>query len=459
MPGGSRCALAAVMVAAGCVPARRSAKDRPGSDEIVLYRDRALITQRVALDAPRRGPTTLAIPLPAGVDPGSVGVIDHGGLTAATLRRPSNDAVPGAPSSDPVSADTDAEPASDAAGDEAGDVPAADRPAARPTDPPGDRPGAESSRAAATPRTIELTADAATPGRFTVALAYATDRLTWDVAYTVALDAAHDRATVDGTLTIRNTSGGAVRGAVRLIDAELGAWRDPTPAQLRAALDPPRRPAALRDAPAHSLGVRELAAGETRLPLLAGVSRALRPVLVYDPVGTALDHAGAVPVFDPSLGAQARAPSAVRESIELARPRRDVPELPAGPARLIERRGDGAIAVVGEGRLFDPASWIAAADTIAIGAARGVVGRRERRDWGRDDDAHRLSEEFLITIDNARPRPVEVVVREHLYRGQNWTLAYQSVPAVKEGPQQIALRTTVPAGGRAKVLYVVVYTW
>jgi hypothetical protein len=31
--------------------------------------------------------------------------------------------------------------------------------------------------------------------------------------------------------------------------------------------------------------------------------------------------------------------------------------------------------------------------------------------------------------------------------------------AAKEGPQQISLRTQVPANGRAKVLYVVVYTW
>ena len=59
----------------------------------------------------------------------------------------------------------------------------------------------------------------------------------------------------------------------------------------------------------------------------------------------------------------------------------------------------------------------------------------------------------------ARVRPVEVVIREHVYRGQNWTLAYQSAPAVKEGAQQIALRAVVPAMGRAKVLYVVVYTW
>jgi len=51
-------------------------------------------------------------------------------------------------------------------------------------------------------------------------------------------------------------------------------------------------------------------------------------------------------------------------------------------------------------------------------------------------------------------------VREHLYRGQNWTLAYQSGPRGQGGPRsRFSLRTTVPANGQAKVLYVVVYTW
>jgi hypothetical protein len=66
----------------------------------------------------------------------------------------------------------------------------------------------------------------------------------------------------------------------------------------------------------------------------------------------------------------------------------------------------------------------------------------------------------VIAIDNTRPQPVHVLLREHLYRGQNWTLAYDSATsAAKEGAQQIALRTDVPARAHAKIVYVVVYTW
>ena len=101
--------------------------------------------------------------------------------------------------------------------------------------------------------------------------------------------------------------------------------------------------------------------------------------------------------------------------------------------------------MLGEARLFDAATRVAAIDTVAVGTADGVTGHRERREITIDDDGKRLVEEFVITIENTRARPVEVVLREHLYRGQNWTLAYQTAAEPrKEGPQQISLRTRVP---------------
>ena len=67
---------------------------------------------------------------------------------------------------------------------------------------------------------------------------------------------------------------------------------------------------------------------------------------------------------------------------------------------------------------------------------------------------------IATTLDNKREAPASVLVREHLYRGQNWTLAYHSaLAASKEGAQQIALRAEVGAKSQLKILYVVVYTW
>lgn len=387
-------ALGSVAAITGCGARPPTAPAATGGDEIALYRDRALVAQRVELVAPRAGPATHPVRLPAGVDPAAVRLLDRGELADVELH-----------------------------------------------------PGGE----------VEIAATAPHAGRFAVTLGYSTDRLAWMAAYTVTASAARDRATVRGAIAIHNASGVVLRARTRVIDAELGAWRDGTAEQLHAALL--GASAAASGALPLELGTLALG-GETRVDLLGDdPPRRLRSVLVYDPIGPGLDHTGAVPVADPSIGAARDAPGQVRESFEVARDPGGTRGLPAGPARLVERRSDGALELLGEARLFDARARVADVDIIATGTARGVTGHRERRDWARDDDLRRFSEEFLITIDNSRPYPVDVVLREHLYRGQNWTLAYQSAPAVKEGPQQIALRTRVPARGQAKVLYVVVYTW
>ncbi len=298
-------------------------------------------------------------------------------------------------------------------------------------------------------------------GHYTLRVAYVTDRLPWDVAYTMTATPAREQVTLRGAIAIRNkTKIGFQRARVFVVDAELGPWRGRTAEQLGAKLSGGMASTTPIAAP-RALGTLDLGPGETRVELLPGAApRPMHSVLVYDAVGTELDHSGAAPMRDPSLGVSTPAPVRVTESFEIARDPEATRGLPGGPVRLLERRPDGSLAVLGESRVFDAASRIAEEDTVAVGVAEGVTGRRERRELTIDDDRKRLVEEFVITIANTRARPVEVVLREHLYRGQNWTLAYQTASdAKKEGPQQISLRTTAPAHGEARVLYVVVYTW
>jgi hypothetical protein len=402
-----------------------------------LYRDRALVTQHVEIVVPAAGArATFAVKLAAGLGADDLVVLERGELEVTELR------IAHAVADQPVHAVPDA-------GEPAGDPPApgvtADVAADAPLDPP---------HARTVPTEIELVLSAPRAGRFALSLGYVTDRFAWDAAYTMTTSASRDRAVVTGAVMIRNTSGIALHAHAFLVDAELGAWRDHTPAAFGGAL---------ADAARRDLGTVELGDGETRVDLLAGAApRKMRSVLVYDPIGTVLDHPGRAPISDPAVGVAAPTTSRVTESFEVDRDERSSRGLPAGPVRLLERHPDGSLAVLGESRLGGAGRWgpgVAGVDTVAIGTADAVIGHRERRDWARDDVQKRFSEEFLLTIDNARPQPVDLVIREHLYRGQNWTLAYQSAPAAKEGPQQIALRTTVPANGRSKVLYVVVYTW
>ena len=400
----------------------------PPSGEVVLYRDRALVRQRVDFELPPAGYATVRVKIAAGVEVDDIVVVERDRFTIRELH------VPGDP---------------------------APQPKPKPADPcavPEDEVEVEAPPPAV--KEVELVIGGPRAGRFALHLAYLTKRVTWQAAYTMTTTGTRDHASIRGALAIRNAMGIAMPNtAVRVIDAELG------PSIRRAAelltstyagSEPPTTPAASP----RELGRIDLVDGETRVELLPDAQpRPMRSVLVYDPIGTDLDRVTASPVRDVALGA-GPASTRVTESFEVKRDVKATLGLPGGQVRLLERKPDGTLAVLGEARLFEASTRVAQVDTIDVGTAQGVVGHRERREYTYDEVHKRLVEDFVISIDNTRARPVEVVIREHLYRGQNWTLAYRSAPvAAKEGPQQISMRMIVPARGQGKLLYVVVYTW
>lgn len=267
-------------------------------------------------------------------------------------------------------------------------------------------------------------------------ISYTTTAVHWDAAYTLTASSARDRAELSGALTIHNPTGFALHGHASVVDAELS--------HLDTNVD------------GRDLGQLTVEPGESHVPLVSEASLRMHGVLVYDPIGTKLDNPGAIPLRDAALGVSDPVSSAVSESFEVERSAR-TRGLPGGAVHVVDA---GSGRVLGESRLFDAATRRADVDTIAIGTANGVTGKRERRELTDEESRHRLVEEFVIEIDNARLRPVEVVVREHLYRGQTWAVAYQSVPDVhQDGAQAFTMRTRVPPRGQVKIMYVVVYTW
>ena len=399
--------LAITALAAACGGrARVVASSVAPGDELTLYRDAVFVHQRAEVDLAPGKPAHVEMMIATGVDADAIVVPDRGELAIQELH-------------------------------------------------------VGKSETAKAPTKLELVLSAAHAGHYVFHVAYLTDRITWEAAYTLTTSPARERATLRGAIAIANASGIALAHAhVTSIDAEIGNWRNKTMELLGGKLlgTPPNGtpPPTPRD-----LGTVSLERGETRLEMLAGApAERMRSVLVYDPIGTKLDNPGSTPIRDTTLGMSPAPSTRVTESFEVERDQQLTSGLPGGPVRLLERRADGSLAVLGEARLFDVATRVAAIDTVPVGTAEGVTAHRERREITVDEDGKRVVEEFAISIENARPRPVEVVLHEHLYRSQNWSLAYHSaLSAAKEGPQQIALRTTVPAKGQRKVLYVAVYAW
>lgn len=437
-------ALGALGALAGC-PAgrpRAPALAAPDGSAVTLYRDGAIVEQRVELDVPAGGVAAVRVRVPAGLDTGAVVALPREGVAVAELREAGAVQVEAPPEPVPAVDPLEAEALAEL-------TPAEPEPAAEPAARTG-------------PVELELVVRAP-PGRAAVQLAYATERLTWDVAYTLIADAARDRAVLRGAIAIHNTTGIALPGAVvRLVDGSLIEARQHA-ADALAARFTSHEAGTPPPPPPRELGRLDLADGHTRVELVRDAApRPMRSVLVYDPVGAKHDRGDRVPAAEPDLGVRPPARPRIDESFEIERDPAAAAGLPAGPARLLERRAGGALALLGEARLFEATARVAPSDTISVGTAEGVTGERERRELTIDQERRRVVEDFVITIANDRPRPVDVVVREHLYRGTNWTLAYISVPAgpkAKEGPQQIALRLTVPPRSKGRLMYSVVYTW
>ncbi|MBA3462516.1 MAG: hypothetical protein H0T46_21320 [Deltaproteobacteria bacterium] len=432
--------LAVVLAACARTPHHTPQSVAPAAvDQLTLYRDRTLVKQRVELDIPTADKATVTVRVPIGVDVEDVVIVDRGGLIVSELRATTANGKAIEPRIE-VETEATSEDEEPAAEEEDLETP-----------PP----------APTTPTEITFVASGPKAGRYALYLGYVTDRIQWDAAYTMTTTPARSRVTLRGAIAIRNTTGIAFpKARTYVIDTELGAWRGRLAEQFGALLSGTAMSGGSLAEP-RALGTLALGTGETRVELLPDdPARPMKSVLVYDPIGTKLDHGGSAPIRDAALGVVPPAGSRVTESFEVARAQATSAGLPGGPVRLLERRSDGMLAVLGETRLFDAATRIAGVDTVAIGTADGVTGKRARRELTIDDDGKRLVEEFVLTLTNKRATPVEVVLREHLYRGQNWTLAYRSaLEAEKEGPQQISIRTTVPANGETKILYVVVYTW
>jgi hypothetical protein len=288
---------------------------------------------------------------------------------------------------------------------------------------------------------------AAKPGRYPVDVVYVTQAMAWRATYTLIGGGAH--GLLHGSLTIDNR-GGVALGSSRLtlIDDTLG---DGAGAVAQAI-------ARAEGDPVHAVPLAEpldVGVGETAIDLVGGERRVdVRSVLVYDPIGTHFDAGGHVPIQAEDYGAS-KPESAVAESQEIDLGA-GAGALPPGTVRLVERDAAGTLGLRGTGQLRGTEG---AVTTVAIGRAPDVTGKRSRIEFTIDARAKRLVEEFEIEIDNKGAAAASVLVREHLYRGLSWTVPYYSADATKEGPQQIAMRTSVPAHGQAKVVYVVVYTW
>ncbi len=132
--------------------------------------------------------------------------------------------------------------------------------------------------------------------------------------------------------------------------------------------------------------------------------------------------------------------------------------LPAGRLRVSQLdAADGSMEFIGE----DSIDHTPKDETVRVqlGTAFDVVGERKQTDFAVDTKARWLEEAFEIKLRNHKDQPVDVIVKENLYRWSKWTVLTKTHELTKEDARTIHFPVKVAKDGETVVKYRVRYTW
>lgn len=131
--------------------------------------------------------------------------------------------------------------------------------------------------------------------------------------------------------------------------------------------------------------------------------------------------------------------------------------LPAGIMRFYRSDTDGQMEFVGENTIDHTPEG--GKVRLSTGTAFDVTGERKRTNFHIDTRALTLDESYAITVKNAKDKPVNVDVMEHLFRAANWDIVEKISDFKKQDSSTVIFPISVPAHGQQQVSYTVHYTW
>jgi hypothetical protein len=131
--------------------------------------------------------------------------------------------------------------------------------------------------------------------------------------------------------------------------------------------------------------------------------------------------------------------------------------LPAGIMRFYRRDADGQMEFVGENSINHTPEDEKV--KLSTGTAFDVTGERKRTEFRVSTSNNTIDESYTITVKNAKDKPVDVDVEEHLFRAANWDIVEKSTSFQKQDSSTVIFPITVPAHGNQVVSYTVHYTW
>jgi len=299
---------------------------------------------------------------------------------------------------------------------------------------------------------------------------YQTEGLTWRSDYNLIVNEDETKADIGAWVTLMNLSGMAYHDAkLKLIAGDVQ----------RVKPQPPQRQwrgRAQYDMAVESKGFEEKSFFEyhlytlpRRTDILANTTQQItlfptaRDVkveksLVYYGSPQSRYWRGSSPMSNRELGTDSNTKVDVylsfknEEANQMGRP------LPKGKVRVYKRdSADDTLEFVGE----DLIDHTPRNETVLIklGESFDVVGERVQTDFDYNSARKTIVETFKVTVRNRKTVPQKVIIRESLYRWNNWEITRKSTDFEKVDSRTIHFPVDVPADDEVVVTYTVRYTW
>ena len=322
---------------------------------------------------------------------------------------------------------------------------------------------------------IDWTIRADRPATLDAELAYVTGGLTWKADYNVVSAEADDRVDLIGWVTMENNSGKSFSEAQIALMAGDVSKRPPQRPNLRlmasagAALGTGNQPV-VTEKPFDDYHLYRL---ENKATLLDSETKqvefvradgiATKRIYLYD--GADLIRYANQGLFmgyeqvrnNPEYGTEMNTKVWVmREFVNNAANRLGIP-LPKGRLRFYRQDTGGQLEFTGENEIDHTPKD----ETIHVftGVAFDVVGGRKRTEYHNDFQRREADESFEISVRNRKAAPVDVTVREHLYRAANWNILSETDPHQRRDSNTIEFPIAIAANSEKIVRYSVHYTW
>jgi len=290
------------------------------------------------------------------------------------------------------------------------------------------------------------------PGKHAVEITYRADGMSWTADYLAILDDAQKTIDFSAWATIKNATGASYDDAeVVLVSGGVGGPQ--TDAVTPYVSVPPRfaaPPQRFSVATPVKIGAGEAVQVELLKPRVAAKARS---VVTFEAMPDPSPGFQAYPGVDCNQwNATTSSTGRAEVAIEL-----DVPTtapLPDGRVRMFKRKGE-RLEVVSEDQLRSSAGVA----RIRLAPNSDITGERHAVQCTYDERARTIHEKVEVKLENKSKQPIDVVVREFLWRWPMWHIDEEPVKGARAGAQTQEYRVAVPAGGKKSLTYSVAYSW